>query len=81
MISTSRTHFNSRSREGSDQERGKLCFYSIVVSIHAPVKGATSHSNSSNRFQFGFNSRSREGSDELGRRLILVRILFQFTLP
>ena len=63
MISTSRTHFNSRSREGSDVnllDDASLC---LCVSIHAPVKGATTAPRGGSSNGGGFNSRSREGSD------------------
>ena len=41
MISTSRTHCNSRSREGSDTPHYSYTYNHNCVSIHAPVKGAT----------------------------------------
>ena len=35
-------NFNPRPREGSDLAVGKYKFKKIFISIHAPVKGATS---------------------------------------
>ena len=54
--------FNPRSREGSDRMVLTI-LGAINISIHAPVKGATSPCLSlSNPLQY-FNPRSREGSD------------------
>ena len=55
--------FNPRSREGSDQ-LSKSQADSIVISIHAPAKGATAVSNTLTKVCLvDFNPRSREGSD------------------
>ena len=60
------TRFNSRSREGSDKSRASEPLLVPVVSIHAPVKGATKRAHSVGVSLLSFNSRSREGSDRLG---------------
>ena len=56
------SNFNPRSREGSD---GMGAFQSdiCIISIHAPVKGATFAESLSVRLCRHFNPRSREGSD------------------
>ena len=54
--------FNSRSREGSDDTATRDAVRG-VVSIHAPVKGATPPTAYRNSEPPSFNSRSREGSD------------------
>ncbi len=54
--------FNPRSREGSDLQHQRQRRQSLV-SIHAPVKGAT-WSNSYFPLMDCFNPRSREGSDD-----------------
>ena len=55
-------YFNPRSREGSDFTSLKFCIQNILISIHAPAKGATSKGQ--RRFhKLNFNPRSREGSD------------------
>ena len=59
--------FNSRSREGSDKGWGKEKPPSFHVSIHAPVKGATSSALCLLGLTSRFNSRSREGSDSDNR--------------
>ena len=41
----------------------------LLISIHAPVKGATSHGGVPSRLSTYFNPRSREGSDNTSTRL------------
>ena len=55
--------FNPRAREGRDYERGTAGAVRIFISIHAPVKGATSHNKKSFRSFAHFNPRAREGRD------------------
>ena len=55
-------NFNPRSREGSDQ-REQHHYAERAISIHAPVKGATSRLPSCRTYGKNFNPRSREGSD------------------
>ena len=57
-------YFNPRSREGSDRQIFKIIFY-LIISIHAPVRGATSLPNLIVHSVPNFNPRSREGSDSL----------------
>ena len=73
--------FNPRSREGSDRfsvPSGRIC---MVISIHAPARGAT---DIFCIIRFGFihfNPRSREGSDNIFDLIDLCADLFQSTLP
>ena len=62
-LPTKRTYFNPRSREGSDIPK-YASGIGIPISIHAPVKGATSWLSSRLTAVRHFNPRSREGSDE-----------------
>ena len=55
-------NFNPRSREGSDGDQAVFTPVS-VISIHAPVKGATRHAGRRCCRTGYFNPRSREGSD------------------
>jgi len=57
------SRFNPRAREGRDQPDEGVA-HGDVVSIHAPVKGATSMGNGY-RATVGFNPRAREGRDVL----------------
>ena len=59
---TMRSHFNPRSREGSDHDCGCIVTQ-IMISIHAPAKGATSLEILVKKVSDYFNPRSREGSD------------------
>ena len=56
------TSFNPRSREGSDGRVYGNKFV-VVVSIHAPARGATRARPLREALAFRFNPRSREGSD------------------
>ena len=56
--------FNPRSREGSDSVIG-LYENIKMISIHAPVKGATDYYSRYRCHGTNFNPRSREGSDEI----------------
>ena len=58
-------HFNPRSREGSDTCDGRMRA-SLIISIHAPVKGATTAAAKGRKGAPDFNPRSREGSDRPG---------------
>ena len=55
-------HFNPRSREGSDK-LGKGQRTHIIISIHAPARGATVYDRPAAGRSDHFNPRSREGSD------------------
>ena len=55
--------FNSRAREGRDKMAMEDWKLNIIVSIHAPAKGATSLRYTDSRVALGFNSRAREGRD------------------
>ena len=56
-------HFNPRSREGSDVFRKRHSIVHILISIHAPARGATNPHEINLQSSFDFNPRSREGSD------------------
>ena len=60
-IADSAKGFNSRTRKGCDAV-SKMWRGNVDVSIHAPVKGATSAIFRHNRHR-GFNSRTRKGCD------------------
>ena len=53
----------------------------LLVSIHAPVEGATSARRSRSYRSTGFNPRSRGGSDRHRSASHRDRIMFQSTLP
>ena len=73
-------NFNPRSREGSDA--GVFMFIpTIVISIHAPAKGATRKHQKTAQSFLHFNPRSREGSDDFIRAIVTRFALFQSTLP
>ena len=55
--------FNSRTREGCDILRGDLQGLKLLVSIHAPGRGATITDISPTLGDIRFNSRTREGCD------------------
>ena len=61
-------YFNPRSREGSDIAGIVSLRWEWIISIHAPVKGATGCGPSCRRTCSHFNPRSREGSDQLQRQ-------------
>ena len=57
------THFNPRSREGSDSPQSLITYKCYLISIHAPARGATGTGYPFRIFLRNFNPRSREGSD------------------
>ena len=73
-------NFNPRSREGSD-----FCiqcsFILLLISIHAPARGATSVRCFETFCKFYFNPRSREGSDQHENLAMQSYQKFQSTLP
>ena len=46
-----------------------------MISIHAPVKGATSHSHTGIRAITNFNPRTREGCDRIGQFIDIFKII------
>ena len=62
-------HFNPRSREGSDRRVSPDALLSSMISIHAPVKGATIDVSTGGLVPGDFNPRSREGSDPPARSM------------
>ena len=63
FFSWAQIHSNPRSREGSD-ESSAVSKPTNSISIHAPVKGATSYYHGYLTNLRNFNPRSREGSDQ-----------------
>ena len=53
----------------------------IVISIHAPARGATAPAAEAAPAKHNFNPRSREGSDKCGGLMAASTPLFQSTLP
>ena len=53
----------------------------LLVSIHAPGRGATDISEVITTAQTGFNSRTREGCDNTSLTKLQEQIQFQFTHP
>ena len=72
--------FNPRTREGCDVRhvRGP---HGLLVSIHAPAKGATSTASRAPWRASGFNPRTREGCDYRPSQLTLLGLTFQSTHP
>ena len=58
-------YFNPRTREGCDDVQYLYLYAFILISIHAPVKGATSLRTSVTNPLSHFNPRTREGCDVL----------------
>ena len=74
-------HFNPRSREGSDGISAYNTTKAAAISIHAPARGATTHSIANSFLKQHFNPRSREGSDSTLSKIFFVIAKFQSTLP
>ena len=55
--------FNSRTREGCDPSLSVLYTMALLVSIHAPGRGATNSNDNNDNGTECFNSRTREGCD------------------
>ena len=73
-------NFNPRSHEGSDLCR-RWIRRSIMISIHAPTRGATCFTHYDFPFLLYFNPRSHEGSDRYLLIIFLLADRFQSTLP
>ena len=57
------TDFNPRTREGCDEMRIDDITWTLAISIHAPVKGATFYLLMRAENITNFNPRTREGCD------------------
>ena len=55
--------------------------FKIVISIHAPARGATYHKNFRGETIVNFNPRTREGCDLQGQVRCLRLLRFQSTHP
>ncbi len=53
----------------------------ILVSIHAPVKGATGNATRDGWAGSGFNPRAREGRDKFFSAIVEILFPFQSTRP
>ena len=73
-------YFNPRSREGSDMTES-INPQAMSISIHAPVKGATSPLSSPAYRLSNFNPRSREGSDPSSPPLPHITTKLHSSLP
>ena len=59
-------NFNPRTREGCDDDAALRYVDPVLISIHAPVKGATRLSCDGPSDSTDFNPRTREGCDVTG---------------
>ena len=73
--------FNSRPRAGGNDLIYHMLNYHRLVSIHAPVRGATCQWVNSRRINESFNSRPRAGGNRLAGKSVLDVFQFQFTPP
>ena len=74
-------NLNPRSHEGSDGHSDLRERLKQYISIHAPTRGATTPSASTQDLPINFNPRSHEGSDARGLLRDLSAYKFQSTLP
>ncbi len=72
-------NFNPRSHTGSDTDHLLHCLY-ILISIHAPTRGATNNCKMAERGHLYFNPRSHTGSDP-NQHIFPSAQEFQSTLP
>ena len=56
-------YFNPRTREGCDDDTNIVRIPNFIISIHAPVKGATNTTTNYVIMTSNFNPRTREGCD------------------
>ena len=75
------THFNPRSRVGSDRDIVQELTSGFKISIHAPAWGATTTARKSSPPSRNFNPRSRVGSDDRNHHRPAEFGRFQSTLP
>ena len=73
--------FNPRAREGRDCCRLRDAAGRVVVSIHAPVRGATNAVHGHGDHQRRFNPRAREGRDWTADASAREPRVFQSTRP
>ena len=76
-----RFYFNPRTREGCDANLKDTKIDGTLISIHAPVKGATVVSTAFCDIGINFNPRTREGCDQNSSRTIRWLSIFQSTHP
>ena len=73
--------FNPRARKGRDLALARVPGADLQVSIHAPVKGATTTMNRFLPALIGFNPRARKGRDPILLSVKLDPKEFQSTRP
>ncbi len=78
---TPRIYFNPRTREGCDLGERVGGNHPALISIHAPVKGATYAFVSWETDPFDFNPRTREGCDIFIATFLSATYSFQSTHP
>ena len=67
-------NFNPRPREGSDRVTIELSKKGFIISIHAPVKGATYRARKAVQGS-NFNPRPREGSDSAKLHRLRLKLI------
>ena len=73
--------FNPRTREGCDNFQGYADSATEFISIHAPVKGATSAQPALSWYLPDFNPRTREGCDEYRVQLAGLGVCISIHAP
>ena len=76
-----RKNFNPRSRKGSDASNSCNKHVVLLISIHAPARGATRTASFLKFTLLHFNPRSRKGSDTHRKMMMVTLMIFQSTLP
>ena len=74
-------YFNPRSREGSDNTRNGCYGRSIIISIHAPAKGATDSGRKDLKYASRFQSTLPRRERPKNLPTISAQLQFQSTLP
>ena len=75
------SNFNPRTHEGCDIDAPKRIAEDIIISIHAPMKGATTIIFEEFRSNLNFNPRTHEGCDNGLFSGITQTVEFQSTHP
>ena len=74
-------YFNPRTREGCDISVVDAYDAGDMISIHAPVKGATFYQRSNHDLNIYFNPRTREGCDVQEKIMDLIPFLISIHAP
>ena len=78
---TGTTNFNPRTREGCDLLYTNGLSPALLISIHAPVKGATYQSLRSRLRCCHFNPRTREGCDPFSFLQLIINLFISIHAP